>query len=76
MAAAARMAKVDDYRLREYPERKSWINELLGKSSAEPSAMIKEQLGADNYRIYQEMLQVKQMVGVPQARLPFTFIIH
>ena len=76
VAAAARMAKVDDYRLREYPERKSWINELLGKSSAEPAAMIKEQLGADNYRIYQEMLQVKQMVGVPQARLPFTFIIH
>ena len=76
VVAAARMAKVEDYRLREYPERKSWINELLGKSSAEPAAMIKEQLGADNYRIYQEMLQVKQMVGVPQARLPFTFVIH
>ena len=76
VVAAARMAKVEDYRLREYPERKSWINELLGKSSAEPAALIKEQLGADNYRIYQEMLQVKQMVGVPQARLPFTFVIH
>lgn len=74
--SAARMAKLKDYRLREYPERRSWINELLGKSTTEPAAQIKEQLGADNFRIYQEMLQVKQMVGVPQARLPFTFIIH
>lgn len=74
--SAARMAKVKDYRLREYPERKSFLNELLGKESSSPSAQIKEQLGAENYRIYQEMLQVKQMVGVPQARLPFSFIIH
>jgi protease IV len=74
--SAARMAKLKDYRLREYPERKSWLNELLGKTTTEPAARIKEQLGADNFRIYQEMLQLKQMVGVPQARLPFTFIIH
>lgn len=74
--SAARMAKLKDYRLREYPERKSWLNELLGKTTTEPAAQIKEQLGADNFRIYQEMLQVKQMVGVPQARLPFTFIIR
>jgi protease IV len=73
---AARMAKVKEYRLREYPERKSFLNELLGRESTAPVARIKEQLGEDNYRIYQEMLQVKQMVGVPQARLPFTFIIH
>lgn len=74
--SAARMAKLKDYRLREYPEHKSWLNELLGKTTTEPAAQIKEQLGADNFRIYQEMLQVKQMVGVPQARLPFTFIIR
>ncbi|HEY1114438.1 MAG TPA: signal peptide peptidase SppA [Chitinophagaceae bacterium] len=74
--SAARMAKVKEFRLREYPERKSFLNELLGKESSAPTAQIKEQLGAENYRIYQEMLQVKQMVGVPQARLPFTFIIH
>ena len=74
--SAARMAKVTDYRIKEYPERKSWINELLGKKSTEPAAQIKEQLGIDNYRIYQEMIQVKQMCGVPQARLPFTFLIH
>ena len=74
--SAARMAKVKEYRLREYPERKNFLNELLGKESSAPAAQIKEQLGAENYRIYQEMLQVKRMVGVPQARLPFTFIIH
>jgi protease-4 len=74
--SAARMAKVKEYRLREYPERKNFLNELLGKESSAPAAMLKEQLGVENYRLYQEMLQVKQMVGVPQARLPFSFIIH
>lgn len=76
VASAAHMAKLKSYRLREYPERKSFLNSLLSKESSTPVAQIKEQLGEDNFRIYQEMLQIKRMVGVPQARLPFTFIIH
>ena len=74
--SAARMAKVKEYRLREYPEKANWLNELLGKSETEPIAKIKEQLGDENFRIYQQMLDVKQMCNTPQTRLPFQFFIR
>jgi protease-4 len=70
------MAKLEKYRLREYPERSNWLNELLGKSSTEPMAKIKQQLGDENFRIYEQMIQIKQMCNVPQTRLPFQFFIR
>lgn len=73
---AARMAKLEKYRLREYPEKSNWLNELLGKSSTEPMAKIKQQLGDEHFRIYEQMIQVKQMCNVPQTRLPFQFFIR
>ena len=73
---AARMAKVGKYGLREYPESKSWLENLLHKEKAEPAAMIREQLGEEQYKIYNEMLRLKQMTSSTQARLPFQFFIH
>jgi protease IV len=73
---AARMAKMDKYGLKEYPESKSWLENLLHKQRAEPSAMIREQLGEDQYKIYSEMLRIKQMTNSTQARVPFQFFIH
>jgi protease IV len=73
---AARMAKMDKYGLKEYPESKSWLENLLHKQRAEPSAMIREQLGEDQYKIYSEMLRRKQMTNSTQARVPFQFFIH
>lgn len=73
---AARMAKVSKYRLREYPEKGQWLDELLGKASTTPEANIRQQLGEDQFQIYQQMLSVKEMCNIPQARLPFQFFIH
>jgi protease IV len=73
---AARMAKTDKYRLREYPEKKSWIDELLGKTTAEPAASIKAELGEENYLIFQQMKKLKEICGSVQTRLPFTFFIN
>lgn len=73
---AARMAKTDKYRLREYPEKKSWIDELLGKTTAEPAASLKAELGEDNYQIFQQMKKLKEICGSVQTRLPFTFFIN
>lgn len=70
---AARMAKLDEYRLREYPEQRSWLNELFDSRPTDPISQMKKEIGEDNYRIYREFLQVKQMTGTPQARLPFVF---
>ena len=73
---AARMSKLDKYALKEYPESRSWLQNLLNKQKSEPVAMIREQLGEEQYRVYAEMLRVKEMSNSTQARLPFQFFVH
>jgi protease-4 len=75
---AARMAKTDNYRLREYPESSGWLEQLLNKSSSSDNATIKlkEQLGEENYRVVKELVRIKQICGSVQARLPFEFNLH
>ena len=74
---AARMAKVSDYRLREYPEPQNFIQQLLGgyKQNA-TTAAIKQELGVDGMRTYRAIKKVKQMMGNSQARMPFDFVIE
>jgi protease-4 len=74
--SAARMAKISKYRLREYPEKNKWLDELLGKASSTPEADIREHLGEEQFQIYQQMTRVKEMCNLPQARLPFQFFIR
>ncbi|HEX2535015.1 MAG TPA: signal peptide peptidase SppA, partial [Chitinophagaceae bacterium] len=73
---AARLAKTNSYRLREYPEQENWLNELLGRKSTDPAAAIRSQVGEEPYRVYQELVRVRRMCGSVQARLPFTFLTH
>ena len=75
---AARMAKITDYRLREYPEPQSLFQRFFGGSSTtqEFDARIKKEVGEENYKIYKEMSKVQQMTNSAQARLPFDFFIH
>lgn len=74
--SASRLAKLKDYGIREYPESRSWMDELLGRKKTEPSAMLKDQLGEEYFTIYEQMLKVKQMSQSIQARLPFEFMIN
>ena len=73
---AARMAKVSNYRLREYPETESWLDRLLHKPTGDPAGKIKEQIGAENYQLFQQMARLRQMCNTVQARLPFEIFIH
>lgn len=73
---AARMAKLDKYGLKEFPESRSWLDNILHKQKDEPAAMIRQQLGDEQYRIYTELLRVKEMTNSTQARLPYQFFIH
>jgi protease-4 len=74
---AARMAKTNNYRLREYPEKGSWLSRLFNKSeSNDPAAKLKAQVGAENFMIFQELIRIKELSGTAQARLPFQFFIH
>jgi protease-4 len=74
---AARMAKISDYRLKEYPEPHNILQLIFGdyEKDAAQSAM-KAELGEDGMKTYQTLKRVKQMVGVTQARLPFEFTIE
>lgn len=74
--SAARMAKLTDYGLREYPESESWLNNLLNKKKLEPSAMIRAELGEENYKLFEQMKKIKAMTGSVQARLPFEIILR
>jgi protease-4 len=76
IACAARMAKTKSYRLREYPQRESWLNRFFAKTTPSPQAIIKEEIGAENFQVYQQLLNVKEWCGTPQARLPFGFFIR
>jgi protease IV len=73
---AARMAKLDKYGLKEYPESTNWLQNILHKQKQEPAAMIREQLGEEQYKVYNELLRVKEMTKSTQARLPYQFFIH
>lgn len=75
---AARMAKLKDYRLREYPEVQSIFDKLFGgtKDNTLKTEMIRKELGEEQFKIYNEMLRVKQMSNTPQARLPFEFFVN
>ncbi len=72
---AARMAKVTDYRTREYPEQKNWLEELTDQSfmsQSKEDALVKE-IGQQQYDVLQKAKQLSTMVNIPQARLPFTY---
>jgi len=75
---AARMAKLSDYRLREYPEVQNIFDKLLGgaKDNTLKTEMIRKELGEDQFKIYNEMMRIKQMTNSVQTRLPFEFFIN
>jgi len=52
---------------------------LLGGGSKEntlKTEMLKKELGEDQYKIYNEMLRIKQITNSAQTRLPFEFFIN
>ena len=74
---AARMSKIKDYTLREYPEKKNFIEEFLKNYKEDvTTATIKEEIGEEQYTILQQLKNIRNMIAVPQARLPFEFDIR
>ncbi len=74
---AARLAKISDYRLKEYPEPKSFLDMILGQYKKSVSIKaIKEEFGEDGFRTYKSLKSVKEMVGKTQTKIPFDFTIE
>jgi protease-4 len=74
---AAALAKLKDYRVREYPEKKDLFQQIMGnyKRSIKTS-LIKEEIGIEQWGVLQQLKQVKQMVGEPQTRMPYFLTVH
>lgn len=72
VVCAARMAKLSSYKLREYPEKKNILEQVMDNyKKSVSSSLVKSEIGVEEYQILQQVKQVRKMVGEPQSRLPF-----
>lgn len=74
---AARMANSFSYRTKEYPEKKTFWEQLIDRqsfSANEKAKLIQEEIGEEQYRILQQAKKLQTLVKSPQAKLPFDFI--
>ncbi|MGI8951319.1 MAG: signal peptide peptidase SppA [Chitinophagaceae bacterium] len=78
VACAARMAKTNNYRTTEYPEPKSLLEQILNTASNKSikENSIKKEIGEQQYNLFNQLKSVQQMLGTPQARLPFNVDIR
>ncbi len=74
---AAKMAKVNTYKLREYPEPQSLLQKIFGGYKEEmKEEVIREQVGMQGFKYYQTVSRVMKMMNVTQARIPFDITIQ
>ncbi len=76
VAAAAEMAQIEDYKTINLPVYKKDFKEVMGglPFMNTKQAILKEELGQENYRIYQDFKRVYGLKGM-QARIPYVFTI-
>ncbi|BAU55234.1 signal peptide peptidase SppA [Mucilaginibacter gotjawali] len=74
--SAANMAKIKNYKLKAYPDQKSFLNKFgLDMSAKMRAHFVKSELG-ENYKYYDQIKSVTQMMRTPQARLPYDIEIN
>ncbi len=76
---AVKMAKIgkSDYKLREYPEKQTIIEQLMSNYQKTISQnLISTQFDKDELTILKSIKEIKQMKGVPQTKMPFLFNIN
>ena len=73
---AAKAAKIKNYTLVTYPGQKSFFNKFGSGLSAEMKLhVLKSELG-DNFKYYEQIKGVTQMMRTPQARLPYDVVVN
>lgn len=76
LKSAAAKAKLDDYRVVEYPQRNTLIERLLGINKEDAMAKkMKAELGEEYFKVYNQLRELKNMTNSAQAKLPFQFVI-
>jgi len=73
--AAAKKAQIKGYVVDSYPEQKSfWGKFGQGMSSEMRTRAVKSELG-ENYRYYEQIKGLTEMMRTPQARMPYDIVI-
>lgn len=74
---AAALAKIKEYRTQDFPEYEKDLDDVLAQYGLAQSkeAMMKEELGEENYMILQRLKRLNQLKGV-QAILPYEININ
>lgn len=70
---AAELAKVETYKIRNYPNYKKDLKEAFNFSpftKASKEEILKETLGDENYQLYNNINQMKKLKGI-QAKMPY-----
>ncbi|MEZ2335638.1 signal peptide peptidase SppA [Mucilaginibacter sp. RCC_168] len=75
ITSAAKKANIKNYKLVAYPEQKSFLNQLSGDVTAEARTRILQSELGDNYKVYEQIKGVTQMMHTPQARMPYSIEI-
>lgn len=74
--SAAKMAHLKKYNMAAYPEQKSFLNKFgLGMNAEIKAHFIKSELG-DNFKYYEQIKSVTQLMRTPQARMPYDIEIN
>jgi len=68
IAAAAKKAKIQDYKVVEYPEKIDPLKEFLGSARDNVSAYYAKKEFGDQYTLYQQMKKAVSNSGI-QARM-------
>lgn len=74
---AAKMANVKEFKVKEYPEKKNFLEKIFNNYSNDVKVKaIKEEIGVEQYSVLQKLKSLKAMMNIPQARLPFDLSIQ
>ncbi|MBC7826690.1 MAG: signal peptide peptidase SppA [Chitinophagaceae bacterium] len=77
VASAAKLAKLKEYRLRQYPDPPGLFDNFFEDFQQNAkNAAIEKDLGADGIKTYSTLKRVKQLLGITQARIPFDMLIE
>ena len=77
LSYAAKLAGVKDFRVKTYPEPKSFLEYIMESYPSDfTSSSIKKELGTEEYEIYRRMKELKKEKGEIKTRLPFELSIH
>ncbi len=72
IAYAVELAELDEYRIKEYPQKKDPMQQILEEFGVEniKSSLIKSELG-ENYKYYEQVKNIESNFNTIQMRMPF-----